>query len=105
MAGVAAAVVAAGAAVAAGVAAAGVAVGVAAKEAAANTVVNKRAAKFFMEYLSVVEEEKPPKPWSDSSTAAEYKLLTQINIYLGQPQALLVVNDDQHLGGLNARSP
>jgi hypothetical protein len=57
VAGVAAAVVAAGAAVAAGVAAAGVAVGVAAKEAAANTVVNKRAAKFFMEYLSVVEEE------------------------------------------------
>ncbi len=101
MAGVAAAVVAAGTAVAAGVeAAAVVAVGVAAKEAAANTEVIKRAAMFFMEYLSVVEEEKPPKPWSDSSTAAEYKLLTEINIYLGQPHKLWLVN-----GALNTRGP
>jgi hypothetical protein len=50
--------VAAAAVVVAGtVAAAGVAVGDAAKEAAAKTVVIKRAAKFFTEYLSVVEEE------------------------------------------------
>ena len=50
---------------------------------------------FFMEYLSVVEEEKPPKPWSDSSTAAEYKLLTEINIYLGQPPWRFSVNERQ----------
>ena len=47
----------AGAGVAAGVAVAGVAVEDAANEAAANTVVINRAANFFMEYLSVVEEE------------------------------------------------
>ena len=52
VAGAAAAVVAAGAGLAAGVVA-----GDAAKDAAANTVVIKRAAMFFMEYLSVVEEE------------------------------------------------
>ena len=51
-AGAAAVVVAAGAVVAAGVV-----VGEAAKDAAANTVVVNRAANFFMEYLSVVEEE------------------------------------------------